>query len=71
MKLELDVISDGGRCRHLLSHGGYLNHGLPKGEEVTGDGTVWCGRTQTIYGPDDRICDVDRCTSSRRSCYDA
>ena len=71
MKLELEVISTGTRCRNLLSKGMYINHGLPKGKEVAGDGNFWCGRTQSIYGPDDKICDVDRCTNATRSCFES
>ena len=71
MNPELEVISNGTRCRNLLSKGMFINHGLPKGKEVTGDGNVWCGRTQTIFGPDDKVCDVDRCTNAARSCFES
>ena len=67
---ELNVISNSERCRRLLSKGLYINAGLPPGEEVTGDGNFWCGRTQTIYGPDDRLCDGEHCTDATRTCYE-
>jgi hypothetical protein len=70
MTTELEVIQSGARCRSLLSKGLYINAGLPKGKEVTGDGNFWCGKTQKVYGPDDRICDGDRCTNATRSCYE-
>lgn len=49
----------------------YINHGIPKGKEVAGDGNFWCGRTQKIYGPDDKVCDGDRCADTSRSCYES
>lgn len=67
---QLEVIQPGQRCRSLLSKGLYINAGFPKGKEVTGDGNFWCGKTQKIYGPDDRICDGDRCTDRTRSCFE-
>ncbi|GIX04176.1 MAG: hypothetical protein KatS3mg114_0045 [Planctomycetaceae bacterium] len=67
---DLPVIPvDHPRCRHLLSKGMYINHGLPPGQEVAGEGNFWCGRTQTIYGPDDRLCDPEYCRDHTRSCY--
>ena len=66
----VEVIPSSPRCGSLLSKGLYINHGLPKGKEVTGDGNFWCGKTQKVYGPDDRICDGDRCTDATRSCYE-
>jgi hypothetical protein len=71
MTTELEVIQPGPRCSSLLSKGLYINAGLPKGKEVTGDGNFWCGKTQKVYGPDDRICDGDRCTDATRSCYES
>ena len=59
------------RCSHLLSKGLYTNAGMPPGEKATGDGHFWCGKTQTIFGPDDRLCDGENCTDSTRSCYEA
>ena len=54
---ELKIIQTAARCRHLLSKGLYVNAGLPPGEEATGDGDFWCGKNQTIYGPDDQLCE--------------
>ena len=71
MKKELPIIQQGERCRHLLSKGLYINHGLPKGEEATGDGNFWCAWTQTIYGPDHQICDKQECQDASRGCYEA
>jgi hypothetical protein len=59
------------RCRLLLSKGLYINAGLPPGQHVTGDGNFWCGKTQTIYGPDDQLCDAERCCHSQRSCFES
>lgn len=59
------------RCRHLLSKGMFNNYGLPPGEEATGDGDFWCGQNQTMYGPDDQICDGVSCCDSSRDCYEA
>lgn len=59
------------RCRHLLSKGLYVNAGLPPGEEATGDGYFWCGKTQTAYGPDTQFCDGENCIDGGRSCYEA
>ena len=71
MSQELPVIQIGERCARLLSKGLYINAGLPKGEEIVGDGNFWCGKTQTVFGPDDGLCDGDRCRNTARSCYDA
>jgi hypothetical protein len=68
---ELKIIETGVRCRNLLSKGLYINAGLLPGEEATGDGNFWCGQTQTIYGPDDRLCDGEYCTDTTRTCYEA
>ena len=68
---ELKIVESGERCRNLLSKGLYINAGLPKGQECTGDGNFWCGKTQTIYGPDDKICDREECHDSTRTCYEA
>lgn len=70
MSDELKIVSSGQRCRDLLSKGLYINHGLKPDQQATGDGNFWCGKTQTIYGPDDRICDGDECRDSTRSCYE-
>lgn len=71
MSDELNVIQTGVRCRHLLSKGLYINAGLPPGEEATGDGDFWCAHTQTIYGPDEALCDLESCCHPTRSCYEA
>lgn len=67
---NLEIIQTGQRCRQLLSKGLYINAGLPAGEEAAGDGNFWCGKTQTIYGPDDRLCNGEECTDATRSCYE-
>jgi len=72
MSEELSVLDNTAtRCRQLLSKGLYTNAGMPPGEKATGDGHFWCGKTQTIYGPDDQLCDADHCTDAARSCYEA
>ena len=71
MAQQLNVISTGERCRFLLSKGLYINRGLPPGEEAAGDGHFWCAHTQTMYGPDRRICDGDQCRNTARTCYEA
>jgi len=58
------------RCRHLLSKGLFLNHDLQPGEEVAGDGNFWCGQNQTIYGPDDELCDGEHCCDPSRGCFE-
>jgi len=58
------------RCRSLLWKGMYINHGLPPGEEVAGEGNFWCGKTQHIHGPDNRLCDSEQCRDSSRKCYE-
>jgi len=68
---ELKVLYTAERCRSLLSKGLYINAGLPPGEEATGDGNFWCGKTQTIFGPDERLCDGEQCRDSSRTCYEA
>ena len=70
MEQPLNVIQTAKRCRHLLSKGLYINAGLPKGQEITGDGNFWCGQTQRIFGPDQKLCDIDTCRNSARSCYE-
>ena len=68
---ELEILNTTGeRCRHLLSKGLYINWGLPPGEEAAGDGNFWCAHTQTIYGPDHRLCDKEPCCNPTRSCYE-
>jgi hypothetical protein len=70
MAEELQVIQTGSRCRSLLSKGLYINAGLPPGQEAAGDGNFWCMKTQTIFGPDDRLCDGTECRDASRSCYE-
>ncbi|MDA0833735.1 MAG: hypothetical protein O2955_05200 [Planctomycetota bacterium] len=67
----LPVITETARCRKLLSKGLYINHGLPPGKEAAGDGHFWCGKTQTMFGPDHQLCDNDHCRNAARSCYEA
>ena len=67
---NLPVIQSSTRCRHLLSKGMYINHGLPPGEEAAGDGYFWCAHTQTMLGPDRGICDLEECCDATRSCYE-
>jgi hypothetical protein len=70
-KPELEVLtSTGQRCRHLLSKGLYINAGFPAGQEIVGDGHFWCAHTQTMYGPDRKICDKEPCCDPTRSCYE-
>ncbi len=76
MSHDLPIIADGielpkaERCRSLLCKGMYLNYGLPDDKRVTGDGNYWCGRTQTVLGPDkDFVGDLE-CRNSGRSCYE-
>ena len=66
----LRVFDNHSRCRHLLCKGLFINQGLPPGKEASGDGNLWCGKSQTIFGPDDQICDREGCTDSSRSCYE-
>jgi hypothetical protein len=71
MTSELNVLQPTtARCRSLLSKGLYINHGLAPGKEVAGDGNFWCGKTQTTFGPDDRLCDSTECRDATRSCYE-
>jgi hypothetical protein len=69
MSNDVPVIQ-GERCRSLLCKGLYINAGLPKGEEATGDGNFWCGKTQTVFGPDRGLCDGEHCTNTTRTCYE-
>lgn len=59
------------RCRHLLSRGVFVNHGLPPGQEAVNeaDDQFWCGQNQTIFGPDDEICDIENCCNPSRGCH--
>jgi hypothetical protein len=71
LELELNIVKTGQRCQSLLSKGIFINAGLPKGEEVAGDGNFWCGKTQHALGPDNEICDDEYCRDPGRSCYEA
>jgi len=66
---DLPVIPSAPRCRNLLTKGLFINAGLPADQHVTGDGNVWCGKTQTIFGPDHQVCDVEECMKPGRGCY--
>jgi len=71
MNNELNVLQPANpRCRSLLSKGMFINHGLPPGQEVAGEGNFWCGKTQHIHGPDDRLCGGDECRDTSRRCYE-
>jgi hypothetical protein len=70
MPNEFHIIQPGERCRYLRSKGMFINAGLPPGEEISGDGHFWCGRNQRNYGPDESLCDGDRCRDTARSCYE-
>jgi len=69
MDKELSILNQPHRCRHLLSKGMYINVNMPPGEEVTGDGHLWCGMTQTGFGPDHGLCGRDECIGSSRKCF--
>lgn len=71
MSDELHVLHHPQRCRHLLSKGLYINAGIKRGCEVTGDGNFWCGKTQTVMGPDRKLCDRDYCLEPGRGCHEA
>ena len=71
MSQDLLIVQQDARCRGLLSKGLYINAGLPPGEEATGDGNFWCRRTQTIIGPDEKLCDLETCCDPTRTCYEA
>lgn len=58
------------RCQSLLCKGMYLNYGLKESERVTGDGNFWCGKTQTIYGPDKNLVGDGECRHTGRACYE-
>lgn len=57
------------RCKSLQCKGMYLNWGLGENEQVAGDGNFWCGRTQRIFGPDDRLVGDGECRDAGRGCY--
>lgn len=70
MTHELNVLNPAERCRSLYSKGMLINHGLPPGKEIVGDGHFWCGKTQTMFGPDARLCDGEQCRDATRTCYE-
>ena len=70
MSQEQNQVAGGERCRSLLCKGLYLNYGLPEGQRVTGDGNFWCGKTQTIFGPDKQIVGDGECRHTGRACYE-
>ena len=70
MSDELKVVQ-GEYCRHLLSKGLFVNDGLPGEHLSSEESNYWCGKSQTIYGPDDRLCGSKRCLISTRDCYEA
>ena len=70
MSSELTILHNPNRCRQLLSKGLFINAGCKPGEEITGDGNFWCGKTQTVKGPDRELCDKEYCMDKSRSCYE-
>jgi hypothetical protein len=71
MTTELPVFRNPDRCRCLYSKGMFINAGMKPGEEATGDGNFWCGRTQTILGPDRQLCDGETCLDRSRGCHES
>ena len=67
----IELLPQAERCRSLLCKGMYLNYGLSESQRVTGDGNFWCGKTQTIFGPDKSVVGDGECRHSGRTCYDA
>ena len=57
------------RCRHLQTKGMYINYNLAPGDSIVGDGYVWCGMTQGMFGPDSGLCTVEECLRTDRKCY--
>lgn len=72
MTHELNILQSTTRCRHLLSKRMYIHAGLSPQDQVppTGDDDIWCGKTQTLFGPDDQICEPDACCKPGRPCYE-
>jgi hypothetical protein len=70
MSHELHVLHHPNRCRNLYSKGLFINAGLKPGEEATGDGNFWCAKTQTILGPDRKLCDGEFCLDRGRGCHE-
>ena len=48
----------------------YTNVGQPAGTRVAGDGNFWCGKTQTILGPDRNFVSDGDCRHTGRACYE-
>jgi hypothetical protein len=71
MSTELNILNHPDRCRFLLSKGLFINAGMPSGEEASGDGNFWCGKTQRVTGPDRELCDPEFCLNRDRGCYEA
>ena len=71
MSDELKVVPSGQRCRHLLYKSLFVNAGLGLDQAVPDEGNFWCGRNQTTYGPDDRLCSGKACQNPSRGCYEA
>lgn len=69
MERELSIVNNPHRCRHLESKGMYININMPPGEEATGDGHFWCEMTQTVFGPDQKLCSGEDCLDSGRTCF--
>ena len=69
MQKQLSILNLSQRCRHLQSKGMYINFNQPAGEEVAGDGHLWCGRSQSSFGPDNESCGREECIDPERSCY--
>ena len=69
MLYDLPITQSPEQCRHLLSKGLYLNQETLPGDQQ-GDGNYWCGKTQTVFGPDNQLCDREDCLKSGRSCYE-
>jgi hypothetical protein len=69
MEKKLSILNQPHRCRHLQSKGMYINFNMPQGQEVAGDGHVWCAMTQAAFGPDNALCNPEECGDTNRSCY--
>jgi hypothetical protein len=69
MPPEFSILNQPLRCRHLHSKGMYINFNMPPGQEIAGDGHVWCAQTQAKLGPDNGLCNPEECIRTDRSCY--
>ncbi len=65
-----ELLPQAERCSNLLCKGMYTNAGQPAGQRVAGDGNFWCGKTQTIIGPDRNFVSDGTCRHTGRSCYE-